>query len=177
MPDALADTVTIANRPLTARLLLLFWVAEVAVGLLFARAGARLVGPSENGGAAVLIVMGLVLVAAGIVMAGLCWRSGRITGAAIELGPEGLLDRRLSDQRLPWQAIRWKVIFNGRSYAVQFDLAEPTRSDARIHWPQRALGLLSRSLRQPEFTVSTLGTGLSAHALAKRLERFSPASF
>ncbi len=172
----MSEPVVIANRPHLARLLLLFWLAEVAVGLLFAAGGLRLFGPSENGGAAVLILMGLVLTAAGVVMAGLCWRIARLRGAAIEMTAEGLLDRRLSERRLPWAAIRWKVMFNGRSYAVQFDLSEPVRSEAAICWPQRALGLFSRMLRHPEFTLSTLGTGISAHELGKRLERFSSAS-
>ena len=60
--------VLIPNRPLLPRLLLLFWVAEIAVGLLFAVAGYGLLRPGENGGAVVLMLMGLVLVVAGIVM-------------------------------------------------------------------------------------------------------------
>lgn len=172
----LPDPLIIANRPLMARLLLLFWLAEVAVGLLFAAAGVRLVGPAENGGAAVLILMGVVLAGVGVVMTALCWRISFLRGPAIEMTAEGLLDHRLSGTRLPWEAIRWRVMFNGRSYAVQFDLDEPVRSAAALHWPQRALGLFSRAMRQPEFTLGTLGTGLSAHELGKRLERFSSAS-
>lgn len=164
--------VTIANRPLLPRLLLLFWVAEIAVGVLFAAAGYELLGPSENGGAAVLILMGLVLVVAGIVMAGHCWRIARLSGIAIEMSEAGLMDRRLSARPIPWEAISWKVIFNGRSYALQRDVTEPARSAAGIGWPARALGLFSRMLRQPEFNVATLGTGLSADDLGKRMAGF-----
>ena len=166
--------VLIANRPLLPRLLLLFWIAEIAVGLLFALAGYELLGPSENGGAAVLMLMGLVLVLAGIVMAGQCLRSATLTGSAIEMTDAGLMDRRLSRQPIPWDAISWKVIFNGRSYAVQMDVTEPTRSMVQIAWPARALGLFSRSLRHPEFTIATLGTGLSAHDIGQRLTPFRP---
>ena len=164
--------VNIPNRPMLARLLLLFWVAEIALGLLFAAAGYELLGPGENGGAAVLIVMGLVLTLAGIIMAGHCWRIARLSGNAIELNDAGLLDRRLSNHPIAWDAISWKVIFNGRSYAVQMDVAEPARSAARICWPARTLGLFSRMLRQPEFTVSSLGTGLSAHEIGERISPF-----
>lgn len=167
--------VTIANRPLLPRLLLLFWVAEIAVGVLFAAAGYELLGPSENGGAAVLILMGLVLVVAGVVMAGHCWRIARLSGNAIEMSEAGLMDRRLSARPIPWEAISWKVIFNGRSYALQMDVTEPARSAAGIGWPARALGLFSRMLRQPEFNVATLGTGLSADDLGKRMAGFKDA--
>lgn len=166
--------VLIVNRPTLPRLLLLFWVAEIAMGLLFAWAGVKLLGPAENGGAMVLIVMGLVLAAAGLVMAGLCWRIARLRGNAIEITEAGLLDRRLSQEIIPWEAISWKVIFNGRSYSLQVDVTEPARSAAGMFWPPRAMGLFSRMLRQPEFTVSALGTGLSAHDIAKRLEAFKP---
>ena len=44
MPDA----VIIENRPLLARLLLMFWVAEIGVGLLFVLAGANMLRFGEN---------------------------------------------------------------------------------------------------------------------------------
>jgi hypothetical protein len=171
----MSEPVVIENRPLLARLLLMFWVAEIGVGLLFALAGARLLGPSENGGAVILILMGLVLVAAGVLMTGLCWRVARIRGAAIEMTAEGLLDRRLAERLIPWEALSWKVIFNGRSYSLQLTVANTLRHKVGILWYQRALGLFSRLFRHPEFTVTTLGTGLSAHELASHMERFKPA--
>jgi hypothetical protein len=168
--------VMIPNRPLLPRLLLLFWVAEIAVGLLFGAAGYELLGPSENGGAVVLMLMGLVLVLAGVVMAGHCWRIASLSGNAIEMTEAGLMDRRLSAHPIPWEAIAWKVIFNGRSYALQMDVAEPARSAAAIGWPSRALGLFSRMLRQPELNVATLGTGLSAEDIGKRMAAFKQAA-
>lgn len=166
--------VFIANRPTLPRLLLLFWVAEIAVGLLFAAAGYDLLSPQENGGATVLILMGLVLTLAGLIMAAHCWRISRLSGNAIEMTEAGLLDRRLSEHPIPWGALSWKVIFNGRSYALQMDVAEPARSAARITWSARALGLFSRLLRQPEFTIAALGTGFSAHDIGERMSAFKP---
>ena len=169
--------VLIPNRPMLPRLLLLFWLAEIAVGVLFATAGFELLGPRENGGAAVLILMGLVLTLAGVVMAGHCWNVASLSGHAIALTEAGIMDRRLSRHAIAWDAIMWKIIFNGRSYAVQMDVSEPARSAAHIAWPARALGLFSRMLRQPEFTVTTLGTGLSAHDIGTRMAAFkSPMS-
>lgn len=170
MPDA----VIIENRPLIARLLLMFWVAEIGVGMLFVLAGVNLLRPDENGGPILLMVMGLVLVLAGLVMSGLCWRVARLKGAAIEMTEAGLRDRRLARNVIPWEAISWKVIFNGRSYSLQLDIAEPHRKNAGIFWYQRALGLFSRMLRHPEFNVATLGTGLGAEEIGKRMEAFRP---
>lgn len=166
--------VLIPNRPLIARLLLLFWVAEIAVGVLFVVAGYGLLRPNENGGAAVLIIMGVVLCLAGAIMVGHCWRIATLSGNAIELTDTGLLDRRLSAGPIPWDAIAWKVIFNGRSYSLQMNIAEPARSAAGIAWPARALGLLSKLLRQPEFVIAALGTGLSAHDIGARIKPFKP---
>jgi cytochrome c553 len=45
-------------------------------------------------------------------------------------------------------------------------------SAAAIAWPARALGLFSRMLRQPEFTVAALGTGLSAHDIETAMDQF-----
>ena len=81
-----------------------------------------------------------------------------LVGNAIELTDAGLLDRRLSANPIPWDTISWKVIFNGRSYSLQMNIAEPARSSAGIAWPARALGLLSKLLRQPEFAIAALGS-------------------
>lgn len=167
--------VLIPNRPLIARLLLLFWLAEIVVGLLFAVAGYGLLRPGENGGAVVLIIMGLVLALAGVVMAGHCWRIARLKGNAIEMTEAGLMDHRLSARPIPWEAISWEVLFNGRSYSLQMNIAEPARKAAGIAWPARALGLFSRLLRHPEFNVATLGTGLSADEIGQRMAPFKPA--
>lgn len=170
------EPVIIPNRPFWARVLLPFWVLQMAMGALFAAAGLRMLGPGENGAAVILILMGLLLVTAGAVLAGLSWRIASLRGNAIEMTAEGLLDRRLARQRIPWEAISWKVIFNGRSYSVQMDVAEQARNTLGLYWHQRASGLVSRMLRQPELSVVSIGTGLSAHEIAARMQRFRPAS-
>ena len=170
------EPVIIPNRPFWARVLIPFWVLQVAMGGLFAAAGTRMLGPGENGGAVILILMGMLLAAAGAVLAALSWRIARLSKPAIEMTAEGLLDRRLARERIPWEAVSWKVIFNGRSYSVQVDLAEPARGKLGIYWDQRVSGLVSRMLRQPEFAVVSTGTGLSAHEIGSRMEQFRPPS-
>jgi hypothetical protein len=168
MPDATA----IPNRPFWARLLLPFWALEAAMGLLFARTGAGWLGPSENGMAVLLIAMGLMLAAAGVVMTGLCWRIARLKGPAIEIGPGGLRDHRLSSALLPWEDVSWTVRFNGLSHGLYLDVAEPRRSSFRPYWHQKAVALFNRLFRYPEFSIATLGTGLGAQGIAKRLAAF-----
>lgn len=172
----MTEPVIIPNRPFWARVLLPFWVLQVAMGGVFAAAGIRMIGPGENGGAVILILMGLLLAAAGAVLAGLTWRIARLRKPAIEMTADGLLDRRLARERIPWEAVSWKVIFNGRNYSVQMNIAEPTRGRVGIYWHQRISGLVSRMLRQPEFAVVSMGTGLSAQQIGARMERFRPPS-
>lgn len=168
------EPVIIHNRPFWARLFGLFWVVEIIMGLLFARIGFGWIGPGENGMAIILAVMGLLLAAAGVVMAGLCWRIARISGPAIEMGSAGLTDRRLSAVTVPWESLTWKILFNGRSHSLYFAVADPVRRRLKPYWPQRAMGLFNRMLHHPEFTVVTLGTGLSAREIAARMEAFKP---
>jgi hypothetical protein len=174
--EAMPEPVIIANRPFWARVLVVFWAIEVAMGLLFARTGFGWLGQSENGMAVLLAVMGLLLSAAGVVMTGLCWRIARLSGPAIEMRADGLRDHRLSPATIPWEAISWQVRFNGHSHSLYFDVAEPGRAMVRPYWPQRALGLFNRLFRYPEFSVITLGTGLGARDIGARMAAFKPAA-
>ena len=172
MPAPSPAPVTIPNRPFWARLLVPFWAIEVLMGLYFAWIGLSRLGPGENGMAVLLLVMGLLLAAAGVVMTGLAFRVARIRGTALEFTAEGFRDHRLSPILIPWEALRWKVIFNGRGHSLQFDLEPGFRKGFRAYWHQRALAGFNRLFKQPEFTVVTLGTGLNARDIGKRLEAY-----
>lgn len=170
--------VTIPNRPFWARLLVPFWVIEVLMGLYFAWIGFSRLGPGENGMAVLLLVMGLLLAAAGVVMTGLALRVALLKGDALKFTEDGFHDRRLSPDLIPWEALRWKVIFNGRGHSLQFDLEDGFRKGFRAYWHQRAMARFNRLFKQPEFTVVTLGTGLDARDIGKRLEAFkAPVEF
>jgi hypothetical protein len=88
------------------------------------------------------------------------------------LRPEGLLDRRLSRTVIPWDKVNWKILFNGRSYALKFDVEEPARQSLALSPMHRLAAAFSRVWRHPEFTVHTLGTGLSAHQIGEKLKNF-----
>ena len=164
--------VTIPNKPFWARLLVPFWAIEVLMGLYFAWIGLSRLGPGENGMAVLLLVMGLLLAAAGVVMTGLALRVALLKGDALEFTEDGFRDRRLSPDLIPWEALRWKIIFNGRGHSLQFDLEPSVRKGFRAYWHQHALARFNRLFKQPEFTVVTLGTGLDARDIGKRLETF-----
>ena len=164
--------VNIPNKPFWARLLVPFWAIEVLMGLYFAWIGLSRLGPGENGMAVLLLVMGLLLAAAGVVMTGLAFRVALLKGNALEFTDEGFRDHRLSPGLIPWEALRWKIIFNGRGHSLQFDLEPDFRKGFRAYWHQRAMARFNRLFKQPEFTVVTLGTGLNARDIGKRLEAY-----
>ena len=65
-------------------------------------------------------------------------------------------------------------MFNGHSYSLCLDLSEPFRRTFRPFWHQRAMGLFNRLFRYPEFTVTTLGTGLNARQIGELITPFKP---
>jgi hypothetical protein len=173
------EPVIIENRPRWAWALAALWTIETAAGLGFVLSGLSWLsqaGSRENGGGAVLLLMGVLLAAAGIIMTAQSLRIARLKGAAIVMNDQGLLDRRISAAVIPWEAIAWKVVFNGRSYAVQFSVAESERARLGVYWEQRALGRFNRLFGYPEFAMPVLGTGHRAGALAERMQRFKPAA-
>jgi hypothetical protein len=170
------SSVTIENRPFRARLLVLFWMVEIGVGLAFAAAGAARMGSGENGVAGVMIAGGVLLSIVGVIMAAISWRIARIRGPVLTLGPSGLMDRRICEQVIPWSAVSWKIIFNGRAYALQFDVAEPERSSLDPYWEQQAIGKFNSLFRYPEFSVAALGTGRTIYDLADIMKRYKAPS-
>ncbi len=166
--------VIIENRPRWAWAFTVLWAVETLAGIGFAASGVMWLGAHENGAAAVLIGMGLLLVAAGIVMTAQSFRVARLKGAAIIMSDDGLTDRRLSEKAIPWDAITWRIVFNGRSYSLHFSVAEPARSRLAPYWEQRALGRFNRLFGYPEFAMVTLGTGKNLGALADVMQRFRP---
>lgn len=166
--------VIIENRSSWARILAVFWVAEVVLGLAFTAAGASWIGVEQPVLVAAILIGGLLLAAIGVPMAAGSRRIARLPGSAVEMSEDGFRDRRIAEVVTPWQAIAWKIVFNGRSYSLQFDVAEPYRNALRLHWDQRLLAFLNRALGYPEFTVVTLGTGHGVDELGRLMFQFRP---
>ena len=159
------ETLIISSRPFWARALIFLCVIELGMGLLFIFAGI-----TRSSG--LVLVLGTLITALFVWLAAFAWPIAILRDPAIEMRPEGLLDRRFSQGVIPWEAISWRVVFNGRSYSLKFDVAEPARLALALSPMQRLAAALNRAWRHPEFTLHTLGTGLSAHQLGEKLKTF-----
>lgn len=161
------DSIVIPNRPFWARALLFLCVIELATGALFIYGG--LTQPS-----ALVLVLGVLMVALFAGLSAFAWPIARLREPAIEMRPEGLIDRRLTASIIPWESISWKILFNGRSYSLRFEVTEPVRQSLKLSPAQKLVSAFHRLWRQPGFTLHTLGTGLSAHQLGEKLKNFKP---
>jgi hypothetical protein len=162
---AMADTVIIPNRPFWARALLFLCVIELAMGVLFMAAGF-----TQSSG--LVLGLGVLITLLFLWLAAFAWPMAWLREPAIELRPEGLLDRRLARSVIPWEAVSWKILFNGRAYSVKFDVTGPARQSLNLPPLHRLTAIFSRLWRQPEFTLHTLGTGFNAHQLGEKLKQF-----
>lgn len=98
----------------------------------------------------------------------------RLPQPLIAVSHEGLLDRRLSPEILPWESLRWhRVIGTGRGVgdSVLIDTDRPLAPRA----PQRVLARLFFWRGYLPWPVLTVATDCSAEALATALLRFLPA--
>lgn len=161
----MADTVIIPNRPFWARALLFLCVIELAMGLLFMAAGL-----TQSSG--LVLGLGALITVLFLWLAAFAWPIAWLREPAIELRPDGLLDRRLTRSVIPWEALRWKILFNGRAYSVKFDVTGPARQSLKLSPLHRLTAAAGRLWRLPEFTLHTLGTGFSAHQLGEKLKPF-----
>ncbi len=159
------DPIIIPNRPFWARALLFLCVVELGMGLLFISAGI-----TQSSG--FVLVLGGLITALFLWLAAFTWPIAWLREPALELRPEGLLDRRLTCSVIPWESVNWKILFNGRSYSLKFDVAEPSRTSLKLSPLHRLAAAFSRVWRHPEFTAHTLGTGLSAHQLGEKFKQF-----
>jgi hypothetical protein len=171
----MVEPVIIENRPFWPRVMVAFWVFEAIMGLVFAVMGAGWLGGAENGAAILFIAMGLVLALTGAAMSNVTWQIANLEGPAIELTEAGFRDFRLSKIQIAWNDLQWKLVFNGWSWSLQFDLGGPGRQLYRVSWGYRLLARFNRMFSYPEFTVLTLGTGRTAQQLAEAIGQFKPA--
>ena len=102
----------------------------------------------------------------------------RLPGPVIEIGPEGLRDRRLSSEIIPWDRIRWSRIgFRGFNQVTRtrvsmgelvFDVDGPFRARA-LFWPVAAV---YRLIAPHPWPLLTFGTRLRPEKLATELTRY-----
>ncbi len=162
------QTVRVPARRGQALLLCIFWAPVVGAALIFLLGGLWLLLSRPIAGA-ILVTCGTILLPITTAMLAICLQCLRLEGPLVELGSDGLRDRRISDETLPWDRLTWRSVTTPRGPAPPQFRTE-LRIDAR--WPYRLLAVLNMVLRQPPYTVLPLATGKSAAELAELMSRF-----
>lgn len=148
-----------------------FWFAEAVLGLGLGGYGLSIAGREHGFLTATLLAGSALLVLFGVVMGAVSLAILRLDGPAIVMNAAGFRDLRLSDQTVPWKAMRWGMFSSGRGgRSLQFDVGDGM--DYRTTWPHRILGAINRTFRHPPHTVMTLGTGKSVQELAEMISVF-----
>lgn len=170
MPDPIVIPVT----RFWPRALALFWAAETALGLFFTGLGLAWIGQEEWLLTATLVLTGLFLALIGLMMFGVTWATVRVRGPVIEIGMAGLRDRRVSDETIPWESLRWGIFSTLRGgLSLQFH----ADGVGGIKWGSRLQGAFNRPFGYPPYTLMTLGTGMSLVEFAGMISEFRQPSY
>ena len=174
----MAERVTIEARRGWSRAMMFFWLIEAALGLFFAGLGAALLAEEDWWLCAAMAAAGLFLFLVGVMMAGVMGRVLRIRGPVIEMDAGGFIDRRISEQKVPWAEMSWGIVRNARfGDGLYFDVTRDFARTYRAARPMTWLSAFNRPFNYPPHAVLTIGTGKSLAELAGLMERFRPASF
>lgn len=174
----MAERVTIEARRGWSRAMMIFWAIEALFGLFFAGLGAVFLASEPWWLCAALVAAGLFLFLVGVMMAGVMGRVLRIRGPVIEMDGEGFIDRRISEQKVPWPEMRWGIVRNARfGDGLYFDVNRGFAATYRVAPPIAWLSAYNRPFSYPPHPVLTVGTGKSLEELAELMAQFSPASF
>ncbi|MFT4176612.1 MAG: hypothetical protein QM627_08130 [Luteolibacter sp.] len=115
--------------------------------------------------------VGLYFLFFGILLLWLMIDLFRLPAPLIMIGPEGVFDRRLSAEPIPWDRLSWRRTWLfGFGGAVQLDTDFPLKP----RLPQRALALLNRLCRYPAWNIVAFCTDADAKGIARVMEHFSP---
>jgi hypothetical protein len=162
------QTVRIPARRGQAVLLCIFWAPVAGAALIFLLGGLWLLLSRPLAGA-ILATCGVILLPITTAMLAICLQCLRLDGPLIELSPDGLRDRRISEETLPWERLIWRAVATPRGPAPpQFWTDRPIAA----RWPYRLLAILNMVLRQPPYTVLPPATGKTAAELAALMSRF-----
>ncbi len=162
------QTVHIPARRGQALLLCIFWAPVAAAALAFLLGGLWLM-PGKPLAGGILAACGAILLPITAAMFAICLRCLRLDGPILEFGPNGLMDRRICDDPLPWATLTWRSVVTPRGPSPpQFH----TNRAVAAHWPYRLLAILNLALRQPPYAVLPLATGKTAGELADLMARF-----
>ncbi len=146
----------------------LFWAALALLGLVLA----PVLVAETRGMPAWMSVAGvalaLFLAAIGLHLAIFCLRQLGAPAPVLAIGPQGVFDRRLAAETIPWREIRYVGVYRLRGTQVMFELTP--EGDAMVHPFGRALARLSRLFLLPGYSVVLMGTDARAEEVAASMQ-------
>jgi len=167
-------TLTVPNRPFTARAFGVFWALEALLGVTFA--GYGVVSGEERWFVATMLGLGLFLAFIGTVLAVLSFARARIKGPLLVIGPEGLRDSGVAGRMIPWEAISWRHVVYFRGAAIMYEIDETVSGPLELSLPVRILAVFNRAFGYERFSLMTMGTGKSLGELSELLAAYKPES-
>ena len=96
----------------------------------------------------------------------------RLPEPILQIGRDGLHDRRLSEALIPWDNLRWRRVIlsttraNGDTVQLWID------GDYPIRPAMRALALGNRLVGRPPYSVLTFALGIQTDAIARAMNRY-----
>lgn len=153
---------------------LVFWTAEALFGAALLVAFA--LGQFEGFLANVIPVLALFILALGASYVRYCIRELRAEGPAIVIGPDGLHDRRISPQPIPWPDIgRVEVVRSAKgAVSVMFEIV-PTREERLgIYGGPRFKSHVNRALGFAGYDLIRVGNDASVKGLVDAIQPFKP---
>jgi hypothetical protein len=162
-------TLTWSNRPRALLAIGLGWAGISALGSV---AAVRLATEAPDLPPEIFaIVLGLAvfLAALGLRRAVLCLGQIRTPSPVLAIGPDGVFDRRLAPQTIPWAEIASVDVVHMLGTRVMLGLAPA--GQARIRPLERALARLSGFFLLPGYRIFVHGTEASAEEVAAALRR------
>jgi hypothetical protein len=148
-------------------MLSLFWLAAASMFLEAAHAFPGLAV------ALALAVCGFMVLLGGH-MAYEALRQMTVPAPALAVGPDGLLDRRLAREPIPWHEIERLNIARFHTSRVRLELS--AAGEARVRPVMRLLARLGRALGTPSYGVGLMGLGAVDRDVAEAVQAWFDAT-
>ena len=83
-------------------------------------------------------------------------------GPVVNIGAEGIIDRRVSSDMIPWSDIDDVYLFRSRSQRyIAVVVADPSRHASPLHWADKLSLWMNKRIGMPQFSISLMGLNAS----------------
>jgi len=129
--------------------------------------------PQPQGLAIIVIGIAIALVLFGLVF--LAYAVGRLRGPpdAIMIGPDGLHDRAVSGQPIPWRDITDVAVVRVRGLCLVFGVSAGAEMRAGIYLRQHLAAVFEKALGYPGYHVHIMGTEAEVESVAQAIAPFA----